>query len=64
LEEEVDDTSLSSFDQLRKKNQIASPAETSEVPSLVAEIQRKFSLFNLEKVIHEKADPLAWPKRR
>ena len=38
LEEEVDDTSLSSFDQLRKKNQIASPAETSEEPSLVAEI--------------------------
>jgi len=64
LEEEVDDTSLSSFDQLRKKNQIASPAETSEVPSLVAEIQREFSLFNLEKVIHEKADPLAWWKTR
>ena len=53
-----------SFDQLRKKNQIASPAETSEVPSLVAEIQREFSLFNLEKVIHEKADPLAWWKTR
>jgi len=51
-----------SFDQIRKKNQIASPAETSEVPSLVAEIQREFSLFNLEKVIHVKADPLAWWK--
>jgi len=36
------------------------PAETLEVPSLVAEIQREFRLFNLEKVIHEKADPLAW----
>jgi hypothetical protein len=52
------------FSSLRNLSQMSPPAQPSEQPTLTAEIQREFTLYNLEQVIHQNADPLAWWKTK